>query len=588
MRWDLSVFVKSVSPEKIKAELDSMVRAANVIRDIYSGQVGSMDAAGVRKLLESLDSFALEFDGVLGYCSLRYSADSTDDMAKQLHGAMRNAWVKAGQALAFAEVELGKLLLEKPDLPTHPDLHNYHHYLERALNRAPHLLSETEEQLVMSKDRNGIEAWSLFHGDWLSTRNFRMRIDGQEQELNYGQAIAHFTSPDRELRKEAYRTVMGGLGKDEIVFSSAIRAVCSDHLAMCEWRKYPTPMTQSLMSNDVEEKAVISLMKVVERNADLYRRYLRVKAKLLDVERLGNWDLMAPLPQASESAYDWDLSRKLVTNAYANFDPEFGRWTDEMYSKRHIDGEVRNGKSPGAFCHSWLSGRSAYILQSYNNRISDVYTQAHEMGHAVHAYLYSRAQKPANCDIGSAIAECGSIFGELLLTEQLLAEASSTAEKQVALATVLDELGVAVFVVGARYWFEEDMYKAIKRGQFLDSETLGDLWTSARSRVFADEVEWLPEMRYDWTRPVHYYMANYRFYNYPYIFAQLFVFSLYRIYKEQGKGFVPKLRRLLEAGSSRSPADLAKDLGFDIATEEFWEKGMRQAEEFLGMLEETL
>jgi oligoendopeptidase F len=132
------------------------------------------------------------------------------------------------------------------------------------------------------------------------------------------------------------------------------------------------------------------------------------------------------------------------------------------------------------------------------------------------------------------------------------------------------------------------MYKAIKRGQFLDSETLGDLWTSARSRVFADEVEWLPEMRYDWTRPVHYYMANYRFYNYPYIFAQLFVFSLYRIYKEQGKGFVPKLRRLLEAGSSRSPADLAKDLGFDIATEEFWEKGMRQAEEFLGMLEETL
>jgi oligoendopeptidase F len=588
MRWDLSVFVKSVNPEKIKAELDSMVRAANVIRDIYSGQVGSMDAAGVRKLLESLDSFSLEFDGVLSYCGLRYSADSTDEVAKQLNDAMRNAWVKAGQALAFAEVELGKLLLEKPDLPTHPELRNYRHYLERALNRAPHLLSEREEQLIMAKDRNGIGAWSQLHGDWLGTRTFRMRIDGVDKDVTYGEAVGHFTSPDRKLRRGAFTAVLEGLGKDEMVFSSALRAVGADHLAMCEWRKYPDPMTQSQLSNDIDSEPIAAMMRVVERNTSLYRRYLRVKAKLLGLDRLGGWDLMAPLPFASKSSFDWNTSRAMVTKAYADFDPEFGRWVEEMYSSRRIDGEVRKGKTPGAFCHTWMAGKGAFVLQSYNNRINDVYTQAHELGHAVHAYLYTREQSPANCDIGSCIAECGSTFGELLLTERLMAEAKSKEDRQVALATVLDELGIAVFLVSARYWFEESLYEAIKREELLDGESLSRLWTSCRERLFGDELEWLPEMRFDWTRPPHYYMPNYRFYNYPYVFAQLFVFSLYRLYKEQGKAFVPKLRVLLSAGSSRSPAELGKELGFDIASEAFWQKGMLQAEEFLRMLEDSL
>jgi len=588
MRWDLSVFVKSVNPEKIKAELDSMVRAANVIRDIYSGQVGSMDAAGVRKLLESLDSFSLEFDGVLGYCGLRYSADSTDDVAKQLHDAMRNAWVKAGQALAFAEVELGKLLLEKPDLPAHPELRNYRHYLERALNRAPHLLSEREEQLIMAKDRNGIGAWSQLHGDWLGTRTFRMRIDGVDKDVTYGEAVGYFTSPDRKLRRGAFSTVLEGLGKDEMVFSSALRAVSADHLAMCEWRKYSDPLTQSQLSNDVGSEPIAAMMRVVERNTSLYRRYLRVKAKLLGLDRLGGWDLMAPLPFASKSSFDWNTSRAMVTKAYADFDPEFGRWVEEMYSSRRIDGEVRKGKTPGAFCHTWMAGKGAFVLQSYNNRINDVYTQAHELGHAVHAYLYTREQSPANCDIGSCIAECGSTFGELLLTERLMAEAKSKEDRQVALATVLDELGIAVFLVSARYWFEESLYEAIKREELLDGELLSRLWTTCRERLFAGELEWLPEMRFDWTRPPHYYMPNYRFYNYPYVFAQLFVFSLYRLYKEQGRAFVPKLRVLLSAGSSRSPAELGEALGFDIASEAFWQKGMLQAEEFLRMLEDTL
>jgi oligoendopeptidase F len=147
---------------------------------------------------------------------------------------------------------------------------------------------------------------------------------------------------------------------------------------------------------------------------------------------------------------------------------------------------------------------------------------------------------------------------------------------------------MAAFQVSARVFFEQNLYDMINRGDFLDGETVARLWVAARDRIYGDSVDWLSVMKWEWTMKPHYYMANYRFYNYPYVFAQLFVFALYKLYKEQGESFVPKLKRLLAAGSSKSPRELATQLGFDITDERFWQKGMEQAEEFIDMLEENL
>jgi oligoendopeptidase F len=147
---------------------------------------------------------------------------------------------------------------------------------------------------------------------------------------------------------------------------------------------------------------------------------------------------------------------------------------------------------------------------------------------------------------------------------------------------------MTVFQVSARVFFEQSLYDTIKEGQFLDGKTVAKLWVKARNTIYGDAVEWLDVMKWEWTMKPHYYMPNYRFYNYPYVFAQLFVFTLYKLYKEQGKDFVPKLKALLAAGSSKSPRELAAQLGFDITKEAFWDKGMKQAEEFINMLEEAL
>jgi oligoendopeptidase F len=586
--WDLSQLVESTDPASIQKKLESTVAEAEKLRDTYHGKIGGLDAKGLLELLEMKDAYILKFEGVTMYCHLMYSADSTGDVAKQLNDAVRRTSMRVGQTLAFIDIELGQLLAENPSLVTDPALAEYKHYLERILRRVPHMLSETEERLIIMKDKNGVSSWQMLQGDWLSTRTFDIEIEGETKTLPYGEIIGLYQSPDRDLRKRSNKTVYENLGKDEIVWASAIRAVCEDHLRMSELRKYPTPMTQSLIANDVDQQAIDSLMNTIEKNVGLYQRYLRLKAKLMGLKKLANYDLIAPLPNAREMAYPWREAQQQITKAYLGFDEEIGGWVNEMYEKRHIDGEVRKGKRSGAFCASWLAGKSAYILQSFNKKIRDVYTQAHELGHAVHAYLGSRAQKPSNYEIGSCVAETGSIFGELLLTERLLSKAKTKEERQAILVSILDEFGMTAFQVSARVFFEQSMYDAIERGEFLDGETVAKLWVTARDKIYGDSVDWLDVMKWEWTMKPHYYMANYRFYNYPYVFAQLFVYALYQLYKEQGESFVPKLKRILAAGSSKSPRELGAELGFDITDETFWEKGMKQAEEFIDMLEETL
>ena len=588
MIWDLSQLVESTDPTSIQKKLEFMVEEAEDIRDTYHGKIGNLDAKGLLELLEMKDAYTFKFEGVAKYCRLMYSADSTDDVAKQLNDAARRELTRVGQALAFLGIELGKLLAENPSLVSDPVLAEYKHYLERILRKVPHMLSEREERLIITKDKNGINAWQMLQSDWLSTRTFYIEIEGETKTLPYGEIIGLYESPDRDLRKRANQIVYEGLRKDEIIWASAIRALCEDHLQMCELRKYPAPITQSLIANDVDQQTVDILMNTIEKNVSLYQRYLRLKAKLMGLDKLANYDLVAPLHNAPDMDHTWREARKEVVEAYRGFDEEIGGWVDEMFEKRHIDSKVRKGKSSGAFCASWLAGKSAYILQSFNGRIGDVYTQAHELGHAIHAYLGSRAQKPSNHEIGSCIAETGSKFGELLLTERLLSKAKTKEEKQAILVRILDQFGMTAFQVSARVFFEQSLYDAIERGEFLDGETVAKLWIAARDRIYGDAVDWLDVMKWEWTMKPHYYLANYRFYNYPYVFAQLFVFALYKLYKEQGERFAPKLERLLAAGSSKSPSELAAELGFVITDDRFWEKGMKQAEKFIDMLEENL
>ncbi len=202
--------------------------------------------------------------------------------------------------------------------------------------------------------------------------------------------------------------------------------------------------------------------------------------------------------------------------------------------------------------------------------------------------MASAAQSYFNIHPGYTVAETASTFGELLITDLLLEKADSDEEKMAILAHVLDDAGQAAFQVSARVWFEQDLYKAIESGENLDGKTISKYWCAGRDKIYGDSVEWFDEMDWEWTMKPHYFIPNFRFYNYPYVYAQLFVYALYKTYKQEGKEFVPKFKRLLAAGGSLSPEDLGKIIGLDVTKKDFWKLGIKQYEDFVNQLEKLM
>ncbi len=586
--WNLTALFPGATDPSVEKAITEAKALANDFEKKYHGRIGSLDPANLLICLQELEAFDVKTGDISLFASLSFSANMTLSEFQALYDRVSKLEAQIGKQIAFFSLELGALVKAKPDLILEPVLANYHHMLERVAKRVAHQLSEVEEQLIIEKDQFGVQAWGELQSKWLNTRMFDVVVQGEKKTLSYGQANGLLPHPDRATRESANRSIYGLLGKDGEIFASALRSICNDWVTVSQRRKYQSPMESSLLNNDTKQAIVENLLGAIENNAGMYRRYLKLKAKLMNLPTLGNHDIIAPLPDTPEQKFSYEQARSLIVEAYSRFDPQYAEAVKEMFNKQRIDASPRFGKRNGAFCASWYKGKSAFILQSFNGTLSDIFTLAHELGHATHDHYMSRNQTLLNTSVPSIVAETASIFGELLLTDLLLEEAKSNAERKAVLCQVLDEAGMTAFQVTARVWFEQALYNSIQKDQYLDYKTICRHWTNARDRIYGDAVTWFPEMEAEWTMKPHYYMANYRFYNYPYVYAQMFVYSLYERYLEEGKAFVPKLVKALSAGSSVSPLKIGKIVGLDVTAPEFWSDGLKIFNRFISNLEKII
>ncbi len=585
--WDLSELFPRITDPSVEKTLNTAKVFADDFEGKYRGKIASLEPTNLLRCIQELEDFDVKLGDVSLFAGLSFSANMTLPEVQALYDRVSKFEAQLGKQLAFFSLELGALVKAKPEIIDEPVLSVYKHMLERVQRRVAHQLSEVEEQLIIEKDQFGVQGWEELQSKWLNTRTFDIMVLGEKKTLSYGEANGLLSHPDRATRESANRAIYGLLGRDGEVFSAALRSICNDWVTVSQRRKYASPMESSLMNNDTEEAIIENLLKAIEENSGAYRRYLKLKAKFMNLPVLGNHDIVAPLPEAPELKYTFEEAQSLITRAYSRFDEEYAAAVKEMFAKRRIDATPRFGKRNGAFCASWYRGKSAFILDSFNGNLSDVYTLAHELGHATHDYYMSRSQTLMNTAVPSTVAETASIFGELLLTDLLLSEAKSSKEQKEILCQVLDESGMTTFQVTARVWFEQALYASIQKGEYLDYPTICKHWTAARDRIFGDAVTWFPEMEAEWTMKPHYYMANYRFYNYPYVYAQMFVYSLYERYLEEGKAFVPKLVKALAAGSSVSPVEIGKIVGLNVADPSFWNGGLKVFKRFITDLEKV-
>jgi oligoendopeptidase F len=586
--WDLSEIFPSTTDPSVEKAVDDLTKKAKGFTKKYQGKIRNFSGKDLLKCIKEFEIYQAKLGDVSLYASLAFAANMTLPETQLLHDKVTKKEAELGKMLAFFELEVGALISKKPKIISDPSLSNYKHVLERLKRQVAHQLSEVEEQLVIEKDQFGAKGWEELQAKWLNTRMFEVKAEGKKKTLSYGEANGLLVHPDRTTRESANKSIYNLLGQQGEIFSSALRNICNDWLNICERRKYDSPLQASLIANDIDPQTIDNLLKAIENYANLYRRYLKLKTRIMGLPKLGCHDIVAPLPDALHMKFDYGEATNLVVEAYSKFDEDYAFAARDMFAKNHLDSSPRFGKRNGAFCAGWYNGKSAFVLNSFNGALDDIYTLAHELGHATHDYYWQQNQTIANGDIPMIVAETASIFGELLLTDLLLSKAKSDQEKKTVICTVLDGAGMATFQVTARAWFEQALYDAIKQREYLNYETICKYWTTARDRIYGDAVEWFDVMEAEWTMKPHYYLANFRFYNYPYVYAQLFVYALYRKYVAEGTKFVPKFKKALSAGGSVSPIEIGKIFGLDITEPGFWNLGMEQFEHFIEELEKIV
>jgi oligoendopeptidase F len=586
--WDFSELYKGTDDPKISSDMEILSKRAQDFENKYRGKIKKPDfsADDLLKLFEEIEKYYTELEEISLFARNTFSGNMTLPENKALLNKFENFNTSVQKKIAFLDLEIAKFVYKYPELIRNDVLQGYTHYMETLNREYPHKLSEIEEQLILEKDQFGIKEWSKLQSVWLNTRDYKVMVEGEEQILSYGDANSLLTHPDRSTRISTNKSIYGLLGENQEIFSTALRNVCGDWIKTSERRKYDDPMEDSLIVNDLTRDVIDNLMKaIMEEGVKVYRRYLKLKAKLLNLPKLNCADVVAPLINVPHKNYSWEEALNLMFEALSRFDGEFVEYAIDMVDKNHIDAASRKGKRNGAYCSAWYKGKSAFILETFKGNLKEVYTLIHEMGHAIHDYYATRHQSYLNFHPGYCVAECASTFGELLMTDLLIEKSESNEEKMAILAHVLDDAGQAAFQVSARYFFEHDLYKAIKNDENLNGETIAKYWTAGRDKIYGDSVEWFEEMDWEWAMKGHYFIPNFRFYNYPYVFAQLFVYALYQTFKQEGKDFIPKFKELLSSGGSKTPQELAELVGLDITKSDFWKLGIKQYETFVNQLE---
>ena len=570
--WDLGDLFASHDDPRIEEELARCRQRAEDFGARFRGTIdvpGGPPAPHLLAGLRELEAISEAMGRVGSYAMLLYASDTSREAYRNLQQTAEQRGTEIQNALLFFHLEW--LTLEEDAaarLVADPALAPYRHHLEVARRFRPHKLSEPEEKIVNEKENTGRNAFARLHTELTAELAFPLEMDGARRDLTLSEVLALLYRPERDLRRRAMETVFGVLEQHRQVLAFVYDTLVQDHLTMDRLRRFPHPMAERHLGNEIDAEAVEQMLKVTEANYPVAQDYFRLKARLLALPRLALYDQYAPVGQALPPC-TFDRARAAVLEAFGAFAPAFREIAEEFFRLRWIDAELRKAKRGGAFCASPSPAVHPYILMNYTDNLRDVMTLAHELGHGLHGYL-SRVQTYLQYDTPLTTAETASVFAEFLVFDHLVGAQPDPAVQLALVCSKIEDAFATVFRQSALTAFERLAFERRRAGRFTP-EALGEAWLEANRRYYGDAVD-IPEgYRWGWSYIPHFIHS--RFYCYSYVFGELLVLALYRMYKEQGPAFVPKFIGLLEAGGSGPPEALLAPLGADFRDAGFWQKG---------------
>ena len=574
-KWDLTDLVDDSSTKKV-AEL-----VANIKEDVKEFE----DNRGILKpdlsisifegLVHKIEKILEDLSAVNSFAHLKYAANTSSNEAAALVLQMEKLSSEVSNQILFFDLWFKKEL-DKNNAQRLIDSIStvYREYLRHKRLIAKYSLNESEEKIINTLEVTGLGALIKIYDRM--TNNFEFTVvkkRGNKKIIktfkNKEKLLSLVRSPKANEREYAYKALLKTYEKNSGVLGEIYQNLVT------QWRDenisirgFNSAISVRNIYNNIDDATVETLLSVCKENAHLFHDYFLEKARLIGVKKLRRYDLYAPISNSNILKFTFKNAAKLVLDTFYKFDPRFGTYTERLFKENHIDSEIRNGKTGGAFCYTVSPQRTPYVLLNFDGMMRDVSTMAHEFGHAIHSIFASN--KPILVSHAPLpLAETASVFGEMILNEEIYKKLNGE-KKQIFLAEQIDDMYATIMRQAFFTIFEIEAHKHIVE-QSVTIDNISNLYIDNLKAQFGNSIRISDDFKWEWLYIPHFYHSP--FYCYAYSFGNLLVLSLYQQYREEGKSFISKYLKILSAGGSEKPETLLKDSGFDITKASFWQQG---------------
>jgi oligoendopeptidase F len=570
--WDLSPLLNGAGQDPAAAVTSMLAEAqrrAEAFAAAHAGEVADLEGPALVAAMQELAEIQELLGRAGSYAMLDFSGDTADPARGALLQKVQEGSTAIETALLFFELEWAALDDDRAEALLATDgLDFARHHLRTARRYRPHLLSEPEEKILAEKALTGRTAWTRLFEEQAAA--ITVELEEGEPPISLEIALSRLFAPDREVRRHAAERVSAALAPGLRTRAYVLNTLLADKMVEDRLRRYPHWLASRNLANEASDESVEALIEAVRARYELPRRWYRLKARMLGIDRLADYDRMAAVTDADERV-EWPHARDMVIESYSAFSDDLGALVRRFFDESWIDAPVRPNKRGGAFCAYTVPSSHPYVLLNYTYRRRDVLTLAHELGHGVHAAL-GAGQGIFHMSTPLTMAETASVFGETLVFGRLL-EQTDTPESRLSLLAENIETSIAtVFRQVAMNRFEHLAHTERRERGELSTERIGQLWASSQEELLGDAVELTDGYRSWWSYVPHFIATP--GYVYAYAYGQLLALAVYGRYEEDGPSFVPSYLELLSAGGSRSPEALGEIVGVDLSDPGFWDRGL--------------
>ncbi len=579
--WDLSPLLSGDNDPKIERDRETMRKAHSAFVTKWKPREDYLQKP--EALREALDEYErlLREHGTCGaegyYFALRREQDEGNALVKGKFQKSVDFATALENELQFFRLRLGKISREKQQAFLQArELEQYRHFLSCLFAQAKYALSEAEEKIMNLKSPVAHGKWVKMVSEFVSKEEREvLDEDGKRKVKNFSELATLISSKQKKVRDEAAKAIHEITAKNAAVAEAEINAILQNKKVDDELRGMPRPDLSRHLSDDIESPVVDALVASVASRFAIAQRFYALKAKLLGLPKLAYHERNVEYG-GHDKKYPYAEAIALVHRVFQNLDPQCAAIVGSYARNGQIDVFPRRGKRGGAFCDHYLLGQPTYILLNHTDRLQDVLTIAHELGHGINNELIKEKQHALYFDTPLATAEVASTFMEDFVLQELLREADDELRLSLLVTKLGDDVSTIIRQV-ACYRFEQALHQEFRARGFLPKETIGALFQQHMAAYMGEAVEQSPGSENWWV-----YWNHIRSFFYVYSYASgLLISKALQHEVKKNPAFIAEVKGFLSAGTSDSPRNIFKRLGIDIEQRAFWDEGLDEIEELL-------